>query len=160
MSFVFQFHHFAWNNLPLSFVIFLLFFLFGYYDRWLVKLTRVGSNFFFFEVVLLNFVFFCLVLLLNFFFFILISYRMLSVYRPSWLGFASSTLYFLNFFFIFDFRLLGLKLYDFFSLFFLRVVSVLYQISNALVNLTRYVSNYYRLNIIFLRWKNLDRPAA
>jgi hypothetical protein len=110
---------------------------------------------FFLKVFLLNFVFFCLVLLLIFF--IPISYHRLSVYRSSWLGFASSTLYFLKFFFIFDIRLLGdLELYNFFSLIFLRVVSVLYQISDTLVNLIRFVSDYYRFEYYFLALRKFE----
>ena len=124
ISFFFQFHHFAWNNLPLSFVIFSLFFLFGYYNRWSVKLTRVISSIFL-EV------FFCWTLLFllctSFDFFLYWSYIASCQFnRPSWLGFASSTLYFLNCFFIFDIRLLGFELYNFFSLIFLRVVSSIF----------------------------------
>ena len=56
--FFFNFIIFVWNNFPLSFVMFLLFFLFGYYDEWLVKLTRVSLSVFWRYVFLLNFVFF------------------------------------------------------------------------------------------------------
>jgi hypothetical protein len=44
--FFFQFHHFAINYWPLSFVVFLLFFMFGYSESGLIKLTRVGFGFF------------------------------------------------------------------------------------------------------------------
>jgi hypothetical protein len=45
-DFFFQFHHFAINYWPLSFVVFLLFFMFGYSESGLIKLTRVGFGFF------------------------------------------------------------------------------------------------------------------
>ena len=71
-KFFFQFHHFAWNNLPLSFVIFSVFFLFGYYDGGLAKLTQISSGSF------LKFFFcwtlFCLLGASFDFFFIPISY--------------------------------------------------------------------------------------
>jgi hypothetical protein len=56
MGFFFQFYHFAWNNLPLSFVIFILFY-FCYYNDGLVKLTWASSGFFL-KFYLLNFVLF------------------------------------------------------------------------------------------------------
>jgi len=88
---------FTWNNLSLGFAIFSLFFLFGYYDSWLVKLTLVSSGFCFLGFFALNF-FFWLGASLKIFF-ISISYCGLWVYqvRLSWLGFSFSTLYFLNF---------------------------------------------------------------
>jgi len=43
--FVFQFHHFALNYLPLNFVIFSLLFLFFYFKSGLVKLTWVNLHF-------------------------------------------------------------------------------------------------------------------
>jgi hypothetical protein len=94
MSFFFQFHRFALNNLPLIFVIFSLFFLFGYYDGGLVKLTPASSGFF------LSCFFFARYFFWISFFFIMILYYGLWVYqiRPSWLGFSSSALYFLNFY--------------------------------------------------------------
>jgi hypothetical protein len=56
--FPFQFHRFAWNNYSLSFVIFLPFFLFGYYDDELIKLTQVNSSFFL-SVFFAKLCFFC-----------------------------------------------------------------------------------------------------
>ena len=51
MTLFFQFHHFALNYLSSSFVIFSLFFLFGYSENGLVKLTQVGFNIFYWTLI-------------------------------------------------------------------------------------------------------------
>jgi len=137
MGFFFQFHRFTWNNLPLSFVIFSVFFLFGYYDGGLVKLTWVSSRFFW--SFFFNFVLFARCFFWISFFFILILYYWLWVYqvRPSWLRFISSTLYFYFYFYfsIFDIRLVGFELYNFFLISFCRLFWF-YIMSCTWINLT------------------------
>jgi hypothetical protein len=114
-SFSLKFYHLRLNYWPLSFVIFLLFFLLVYPESWLVKLTQIRL---FFSFILLKNGLFYWVLLLKFFFFIPISYRgsWVSQVRPGWLWFSSLILYFWNIFFVlsFDIKLLDLEVCIFF----------------------------------------------
>jgi hypothetical protein len=113
MCVFFQFHRFAFYYLPLSFIILSLF-LFGYFKSRLVKLTRVSLFFF-------MFFYWTLVFLPSLSFEILY----LSLSHLAGCGFVKLARV-TQFFFIFNIRLIGLELYDFFSLSFLCGVSVLY----------------------------------
>jgi len=111
--FFFQFHRFAFNYLTWA-LSFCHFFLFGYFKSKLVKLTRVSLIFF-------MFFYWTLVFLPSLSFEILY----LSLSHLAGCGFVKLARV-TQFFFIFNIRLIGLKLYDFFSLSVLCGVSVLY----------------------------------
>jgi hypothetical protein len=92
MTLFFQFHHFALNYLSSSFVIFSLFFLFGYSENGLVKLTQVGFNIFYWTLICPSFG--------SLFFLIPISCRewRIGQVNLSWPDFFSSLFYGLYFF--------------------------------------------------------------
>jgi hypothetical protein len=117
---------FFFNFILGYFIQFALLFLFSYSESGLVTLTWVGSSFFR-HFFLLNS---CFLLAHPFDFFLIpILYRGLLVRQVTliWLGFFFLQRYiYIYIYIIFNIKLLGLELYNFFLFFFLRVLSVSY----------------------------------
>jgi hypothetical protein len=129
MNIFLKFHHFTFNYLHLSFVIFSLFLLFDYFKSESLKLTRINSSFY----------------LMFFFYWTLVFFTRLSFWKKIFLSQfhiknywfiklpRANSIFFLwrcifkSFFFLFSFdiRLLGLKLYNFLFVF-LRVLLISY----------------------------------
>ena len=160
--FFFNFIVLHWIICPLALLFFSFFFLFGYYNAGLVKWTRVSSIFL--KVFFCWTLFFLLGTSFEFllFVFIMLSYCGLWVYQVNfnWLEFTSFVLYIYIYIYIYiDIKLLYLEFYDFFLLFFCGIFWF-YIMNHALINLTRFFSNYRYLNIIFSRWENLNRYTS
>jgi hypothetical protein len=126
MNIFFLFHHFTFNYLHLSFVIFSLFLLFDYSKSESVKLTRIDSRFYL--TFFIKLWFFLLGHPFKFFFsysdFILRIIG-LSNYPELTRGFPWHCIFWRFVLFSFDIRLLGLKLYKFLFVF-LKVLLISY----------------------------------